>query len=141
MSLQKKNILVLDSDPAFLIALEHVLEEEGFNTLTTWNAWEANALLGSSRFDVLLVGEHPPEVKSGEFLNQVQVGHRRIPCIVMQSAARHPFEAQFLYARGAYAVTPKWNHKGIVEQVRQSLRHSDSTINDTRAGEQSSFCA
>lgn len=30
-----------------------------------------------------------------------------IPCIVMQSAARHPVEAQFLCARGAYAVTPK----------------------------------
>ena len=53
-------------------------------------------------------------------MKQLQVEHQRIPCIVMQSAARHPFEAQFLCARGAYAVTPKWNHKGIVEQIRQS---------------------
>ncbi len=83
-------------------------------------AWEATALLGSTRFDAVLVGEHPPEVKTGELLKQLQVEHRRIPCIVMQSAARHPFEAQFLCARGAYAVTPKWNHKGIVEQIRQS---------------------
>ena len=141
MSRQKRNILVLDSDSAFLIALEHVLEGEGFNTMTTWNAWEATALLGSARFDVLLVGEHPPEVQSGELLKQLQVEPRRIPCIVMQSAARYPFEAQFLCARGAYAVTPKWNHKGIVEQIRQSLRHLDGTIQGTMAGEHSPVCA
>ena len=141
MSRQKRNILVLDSDSAFLIALEHALEGEGFNTMTTWNAWEATALLGSTRFDAVLVGEHPPEVKTGELLKQLQVEHQRIPCIVMQSAARHPFEAQFLCARGAYAVTPKWNHKGIVEHIRQSLRHSDGTIQGTMASEQSSVCA
>jgi DNA-binding NtrC family response regulator len=81
VSWQKRNILVLDSDPEFLIVLEHVLEGEGFNTMTTWNASEATALLGSKRVDAMLVGEHPPEVKSGEFLKQVQVEHRRIPCI------------------------------------------------------------
>ena len=64
-------------------------------------------------------------MKTGELLKQLRVEHQRIPCIVMQSAARHPFEAQFLCARGAYAVTPKWNHKAIVEEIRQSLRHSD----------------
>jgi hypothetical protein len=72
---------------------------------------------------------------------QLQVGHQRIPCIVMRSAARHPFEAQFLCARGAYAMTPKWNRKAIVEHIRQSLRLSDGTINATMAGEQSSVCA
>ena len=96
--------------------------------MTTWNAWEATALLGSKRFDAVLVGEHPPEVKTGELLKKLKVGHQRIPCIVMQSAARHPFEAQFLCARGAYAVTPKWNRKGLVEQIRQSLRHSKGGV-------------
>jgi len=141
VSRQKTNILVLDSDSAFLIALEHALEEEGFNTMTTWNASEATALLGSACFDALLVGEHPPEVKSGQLLQRLKVEHKRIPCIVMQSAARHPFEAEFLCARGAHAVIPKWNHKAIVEQIRQSLRHSDGTINGIIAGKQSSVRA
>ncbi|MGA9210852.1 MAG: hypothetical protein WB347_23895 [Terriglobales bacterium] len=109
--------------------------------MTTWSAWEATALLGSARFDALLVGEHPPEVNSGELLKQLQVEHKRIPCIVMQSAARHPFETQFLCARGAYAVIPKWNHKAIAEQIRQSLRHSDGRINGTIPAEQSTNCA
>ncbi len=86
----------------FLVALEHALEGEGFNTMTTWNASEATALLGSTRFDAVLVGEHPPGVKTGELLKQLQVEHRRIPCIVMQSAARHPFEAQFMRSRCVY---------------------------------------
>lgn len=41
---------MLDSETAFLIALEHVFEEEGFNTMTTWNAWETTALLGPRPF-------------------------------------------------------------------------------------------
>ena len=98
-------------------------------------------MLGSRRFDAVLVGEHPQGVKGGEVLKQRQVGRQCVPCIVIPSAARHPFEAHF-YARAAHnAVTPKWNHRGIVEQIRQSLQHSDGTINGFMAGEQSSVCA
>ena len=65
MSSQKRNSLVLDSDSEFLVALEHALEGEGFNTITTWNALEATALLGSTRFDAVLVGEHPHSAADG----------------------------------------------------------------------------
>jgi CheY-like chemotaxis protein len=124
----RKRILVPDTDAEFLIALEHVLEEEGFNTTTTWDSREAIALLASTRFDALLVGEHPPEVKSTELFKRLQAKHQGIPCIVMQSAPRHPFEAQHLCALGAYAVIPEWEHQAIVEQLRQSLRHSHDTM-------------
>ena len=42
--------MVLGSDSEFLVALEHALEGEEFNPMTTWNASEATALLGSKRF-------------------------------------------------------------------------------------------
>ena len=129
----RKKILVLDSDSELLIALEQVLEEEGFNTTTTWDAREAVALLASARFDALLVGEHPPEVKSAELLKRLQAQRSGIPCIVMQSAALHPFEAQYLCALGAYAVVPKWKHKAIVEQIRQMLRRWHGAASDVMA--------
>lgn len=127
MSGPEQNILILDSDSEFLIALEQVLEEEGFNTTTTWDAREAIAMLASARFDALLVGEHPPEVKSADLLKRLQARPRGLPCIVMQSAALHPFEAQYLCALGAYAVVPKWKHKAIAERLRQILRGSHGT--------------
>ena len=42
--------------------------------------------------------------------------------------------------QSATSLTP-WNHKGIVEKIRQSLRHSDGPITDSMAGEQFSVCA
>lgn len=141
MSSPKQNILVLDCDPEFLIVLEHVLEEEGFNTTTTWDAREALVLLASARFDALLVGEHPPEVKSAEFLKRLQAQPKSIPCIVLQSAAGYPFEAQYLCALGAHAVIPKWKHEAIAEQIWQIHRRLYGTMNGTAAGEQSSACA
>jgi DNA-binding NtrC family response regulator len=96
------------------------LEEEGFDTTTTWDLCEAIALLGSRQFSVLLVGEHPPEVKCEEILKRFQ-SRRSIPCIVLQAAMRHPFEAQHLSFLGAYAVIPK---QEVTEKVHQSLANS-----------------
>jgi DNA-binding NtrC family response regulator len=119
----RHRVLLLDTDSEFLISLEQVLEEEGFNTTTSWDARQAIELLGSDHFDVLLVGEHPPEVKSAELLNRLQAERRGIPCIVMRSAARYPFEAQYLCALGADAVVSRWKHELIVEKIRQILGH------------------
>ncbi len=118
--MNKTRVLVLNNDPEMLIALEHILEGEGFDTTTTWDAREAFALLNSRHFDVLLVGEHPPEVKSSDLLKRLPANQRRLVFIVLASDARHPFEAEYLCALGAHAVIPKWKHKRIVDTVRQS---------------------
>jgi len=123
---QGKNVLILDSAPEFLIALEHVLEEEGFNTTTTWNTGEAIALLSSRQFNVVLVGEHPPEVKGEEVLKALQ-SRRSIPCIVLQATTRNPFEVEHLSSLGAYAVIPKQRIKEVMDKLRQSLEDPQGT--------------
>ena len=119
----RKKVLIVDCDADYLIALERHLEEEGFDTTTTWDACEAMALLGSRQFNALLVGEHPPEVKCGEILKGVR-SRRSVPCIVLQAATRHPFEAQYLSFLGAYAVVPKQKIKEVMQKVHQSLKNS-----------------
>ncbi len=120
MNSTRKKVLVLSSDPDFLISLEHVLEGEGFDTTTTWDAREAFSLVADRHFDAVLVGEHPPEVKSIELLKGMQANRRRMVFIVLASDARHPFEAEYLCALGAHAVIPRWKQKRIVDTVRQS---------------------
>ncbi len=116
----RKQVLALGTHAEFLIALEQVLEEEGFDTTTTWDAREALALLGSRNFDVLLVSDHPPEVNPAEFLTRLQSEQPHIPCIiVLGSDARFPFEAQYLCSLGAKAVVPKWKHRRIIDAIRQ----------------------
>lgn len=117
----RTQILVLGTHAEFLMALEQVLEEEGFDTTTTWDAREALALLAGRHFDVLLVSDHPPEIKPAEFLKRLRSEQPHIPCvIVLASDASFPFEAQYLCSLGAQAVVPKWRHKRIVEGIRQS---------------------
>lgn len=134
-----QEILILDSAPDALIALERLLEDEGFKTITTWDASEALALLASRHFDLLLAGEHAPEVNCAELLRQSLPNGEGVRCIVLQSAARYPFEAQYLCALGAHAVISRWNLREVMEKVRQCLRtQSGRTLGSTDAKRPSS---
>ena len=50
-------ILIVDDDEEVLIALERLLESEGYRTATAWSRIDAIALLEKSQFDLLLVDE------------------------------------------------------------------------------------
>jgi DNA-binding response OmpR family regulator len=122
----RKKVLVLDYDERVLIDLEQVLEDEGFATTTTWDLQEALDLLAQRDFDLLLVGDHPPEVRCAEFLKALRTRQISASCIVLQTAARYPFEGQYLCWLGAYAVMPKWNYRDIVATIRECLSTADA---------------
>ena len=119
--LRKKRIIILDYDERVLIEMERILEDEGFETTTTWDVGEASDLLANGNFDLLLLGEHPPEVRCAEFLKTLRTRRTRAPCIVLQTAARYPFESQYLCWLGAHAVIPKWKYRDVVAKIREHL--------------------
>jgi CheY-like chemotaxis protein len=55
-------ILIVDDDQDVLIKLEHLLESEGYRTVTAWSGKEALALSETVDFDLLLVDEHVGDV-------------------------------------------------------------------------------
>ena len=118
---QRKRILILDEDERTLIDLELVLEDEGFETTTTWDIQEARDLLAHRDFDLLLVSDHPPEVRCAELLKTFRSRQISPSCIVLQTAARYPFEGQYLCWLGACAVMPKWKYCDIVAKIRERL--------------------
>jgi len=117
----RKKILILDHDERVLIDLERVLQDEGFETTTTWDTREALDMVAHREFDLLLLGDHPPEVRSAELLNTLRSRPISAPCIVLQTAARYPFEGQYLCWLGAHAVMPKWEYRDIVAKIRERL--------------------
>ena len=121
----RKKILILDHDERVLIDLERILEDEGFETTTTWDLREASDLLAQRDFDLLLLGEHPPEVRCAEFLKTLRSRQISPAYIVMGTAARHPFEGRYLCWLGAYAVMPKWKYSDIVAKIREHLSTTD----------------
>ncbi len=115
----RKRILLVDLDELVLIQLQKVLEDAGFDTTTTWELREARELLRSCPFDMLLVGDHPPEIPAGDLLKQVRDTHSGIQCMVLQSAA--PAAHDYFRSLGALAVVAKHRHHEIVQLIKNQL--------------------
>jgi len=118
---QRKKILVVDNDEDLLIALERVLEENGYDTTTAWDLPEGLGLMNSSGFDLLLIGDHPPELNCERVLKLLRREDVKVPCIVMHSAARHPFSEPYLRFLGASGIACKWNAEEVTAEVERCL--------------------
>ncbi len=103
MTSHGKRILILAADERALIDLQRSLEDEEFVTNTTWDPAEALKLARSHKFDVLLVGDHPPEVSGAEMLRDLQCDRINVPCVVLETG-RQAFDPDFLYSLGAAGV-------------------------------------
>ena len=118
---QRKKILIVDNEESVLIALERVLEEQGYETTTAWNLPEGLDLMNVTNFDVLLVGDHPPDLNCERLLKVLRKNQVWTPCVVMHSAARHPFSVPYLQYLGAHGVACKWNDQQVLDEVRKCL--------------------
>ncbi len=141
MTSRRKRILIVDMDSDVLISMEHLLEDEGFDTTTTRDMYEAFALLGSHHIDLVVIGHHPPEVSSEQLLRQLRDGRKRAPCLVMQSVPQHPFEGPYLRSLGACAVVPKSRINDVVASVQHYLRKSPNSQSVPRIEQSSSSVA
>jgi DNA-binding response OmpR family regulator len=105
MNARRCRILLLESNEQTLIDLQQHLEDAGFDTTVTWDSPEALYLARSRQFDLLLVGDHPPEVVASEILRELQTRRVSIACAILQ---RQPgiFDAEYFYSLGAYGVIP-----------------------------------
>ena len=99
-----------------------MLEEAGFDTSTTWNLPDGLDVLGVEQFDLLLVGDHPPEVNCEKLLKTLRRESVAVPCIVLHSTARHPFAVEYLRHLGASGVACKWDYAEVVNEVKDCLR-------------------
>lgn len=122
MRQQRKKILIVDNDESVIIALERALEEEGHETQTAWNLTEGLKLMEVTNFDMLLVGDHPPDLNCERLLKRLRQSNVWTPCVVMHSTARHPFSVQYLQHLGAHGVACKWNEKEVVDEIRSCLK-------------------
>jgi CheY-like chemotaxis protein len=114
-------VLVIDIDDQFLIAIERLLENQGFHTITTWDPNEAMERVSAQPFDVVLVGHHPPELHASDILRHIQRSGKSAACFVLQPAARVSSDHRFFLSQGARGVLCKRDHADIAEEVRKSV--------------------
>ncbi|MGZ4788580.1 MAG: hypothetical protein ACXVZX_08660 [Terriglobales bacterium] len=119
MNHARKRILISDCDTEVLITLEHVLEDEGFDTTTACRTDETLQLLQTQEFDLVLAADHPPELDCERVLREAQT--HNTPVLALENRARHPFAGAFLLSRGARGIVHKWEHQEVHDAVHGVL--------------------
>lgn len=113
----RKRILIVDNDEKVLIALERALEQEGYDTETAWTLPDGLEAISERGFDLLLVGDHPPDLNCERVLKVLARERLSVPVVVMHSRPRHPFAEAFIRHLGAAGVVCKWDEQEVIQAV------------------------
>jgi DNA-binding response OmpR family regulator len=112
-----------------LIDLERVLEDMGFDTTTTWNALDLERLLGECCFNLLIVGDHPPQMDAELIFDKLRGKHGQVSQVLCLVWQRHLDEHNIerLRSAGATNVVSGPDCASIVEEVKSSLQSLTAT--------------
>ncbi len=116
MSHHRKRILIVHWDDDQLIFLERLLENQGYETVTTWDVQEGLALLRSRHFDLVVAADHEPHLDAGEILRAAQ---SRTPCIVLRNGGQS--DPAYFFGLGAKAVLFPWERESFLTCVQETL--------------------
>jgi len=129
----RMRVLISDCDTDVLIALERVLEDDGFDTTTACTTDETLRLLAQKNFDLILAADHPPELNCEVLLRNSQSGG--IPVVALENGPRHPFAEPYLLSLGAKRIVHKWEYQEVQNAVKDLLvRHVGETAKSAVAG-------
>ena len=108
-------ILIVDDDEEALIALERLLEEEGYSTVTAWSGKEALALSDRGDFDLLLVDEHGADVSLESLLAELRVRQPNAFPLIMHSGRSRSHHSP------AHRSVCKWKPSEVTANIRLCL--------------------
>ena len=116
-------VLIADIDPDTLITLQHILEDAGVDTTVTWDEAEARRLLRTTSFDLLLLGDHPPEFRPEAVLREFSSPSTVYPCFILRATNLEKNIDRM--GRPVIGVMPKRDPLAILEQVKKHLALRD----------------
>jgi DNA-binding NarL/FixJ family response regulator len=125
MNARRYRILLLECDEYVLMQILRELESisEIVNVTATSDVEEAMQLARSRRHDLMLVGDHPPQVSASEVLRDLQCMRASVPCVVLQTGPG-AFVAEDYYSLGASGVVRDWQGIDVWLRERMALRRS-----------------
>jgi DNA-binding response OmpR family regulator len=108
-------ILIVDDDEQVLIALERLLEEEGYSTATAWSAKEALALSARLSFDLLLVDEHGADVNFESLLAELRLRQPGALPLLLHNGRERSTNSL------AHEAVCKWKPSEVTASIRRCL--------------------
>jgi DNA-binding response OmpR family regulator len=117
---KRRRALLLDTDPDTLLTLQHALEEVDIDATVTWDEKEASQLIETASFDLILVGDHPPELDAAEILDDLRQ-RASCPPVLILSRIFGEKDAEYFRRLGAVGVAPKRDALAVLKQVTRAL--------------------
>jgi len=113
-------VLILDSDPETLINLQRVLEDSDIDATITWDCGEASQLVESVPYDLMLIGDHPPDVDAAAVLEALSL-RGTCPSVLILTTINSQHKVGYLHRVGATGVIPKRDSFAVLKEVRNVL--------------------
>ena len=117
---KQRRALLLDTDPDTLITLQHALEEADIDATITWDEMEACQLIEATPFDLMLVGDHPPELNAAAILDDLSLRGTCPPVLILREIFGEK-DAEYFRRLGAIGVVPKRDARAVLEHVTRAL--------------------
>jgi DNA-binding response OmpR family regulator len=130
---KRHRALLLDTDPDTLITLQHALEEAGIDATVTWDEIEACQLIETVPFDLILVGDHPPELNAAAILNDLSLRGICPPVLILRGIFGEK-DAEYFRRLGAVGEVPKRDARAVLEQVTRALAPVQLNTKAAKAG-------
>lgn len=127
-----RQVLILDMDPDTLISLQQVLERANVDTTITWDESEARQLLAARSFDLIIIGDHPPEVDAAAILHDL--GFLGIPASLILLGTVLAKDIEYFRGLGAIGVVPRQDPLEILEQVARAFSLMPSKATPEKVG-------
>jgi DNA-binding response OmpR family regulator len=125
--------LILDTDPDTLIMLQQVLEGADIDVTVIWDKMEACQLIETATFDLILVGDHPPELNAAAILDNLNSRGICPPVLVLRRVFGET-DTEYFRRLGATAVVPKRDPLAVLEQVAKALAPIEFKANAAKVG-------
>ena len=126
-------VLILDTDPDALITLQHRLEQAQIDTTITWDGVEACQLLGTAPFDLILIGDHPPELDAATILDALSFRGTCPPVLILRAVIDEK-DAECFRRLGAIGVALKHDSIAVLDQVTKALAPMQFKASNSKTG-------
>ena len=130
---KRRRALLLDTDPDTLITLQHALEEADIDATVTWDEMEACQLIEATPFDLILVGDHPPELNAAAMLDDLSLRGTCPPVLILRGIFGEK-DADYFRRLGAIGVVPKRDARAVLEHVTRALAPIQFRAKAAKAG-------
>lgn len=84
----RPRVLIVDDDESVLMALEWLLETEGYETTTAWSGEAAVQLLSTRRFDVVLIDAELRGMSAAEIKMCLRSCGQKAHCVLLYPSTR-----------------------------------------------------